>query len=112
MGRQEADKTAPDSHVNYRFLSTPEETGRLQRMHSELRANHLMKERLKAKFERVVMEEGITVDRETHADICAIMTSAESQVMEQYPEDSFQYLFWKQQKEAARLKNSSPTSQF
>ena len=112
MGRQAADKTAPDSHVNYRFLSTPEKTDRLQRMHSELRANHLMKERLKAKLERVVAEEGITVDRETHADICAIMTSAESQVMEQYPEDSFQYLFWKQQKEAARLKNSSPTSQF
>lgn len=105
-GRQAADKTAPDSHVNYRFLSTPEKTDRLQRMHSELRANHLKKERLKAKLERVVEEEGITVDSETHTDICAIMTSAESQVMDKYPEDSFQYLFWKQQQEAARLKNS------
>ena len=107
MGRQGADQTAPDSHVNYRHLSTPEKVHRLQRMHSELRCNVWKNKRLRAKLERVVEEEGVSTDTETHEDICAIMNSNESRIVNSYPEDSFERLFWQQQQVAARVKNPS-----
>ena len=74
------EKTAPDSHVNYRFLSTPEKTVRLKRIHSELRYMQLKKERLKTKLEKVVEEEGIVVDSEMHADLRNIMTTNETEI--------------------------------
>ena len=100
------EKTAPDSHVNYRFLSTPEKTVRLKRIHSELRCMHLKKERLKTKLEKVVEEEGVVVDSEMHADLCNIMTTNETEMKKTYPEESFQHIFWKQQQQAAILKNA------
>ena len=39
--RETTDKTAPDSHVNYRYLRTPEKAHRLKRMHSELAIVHV-----------------------------------------------------------------------
>ena len=107
MGRQGGDKTAPDSHVNYRHLSTPEKERRLQRMHSELRCNVWKRERLRVKLERVVEEEGVSTDTEIHEDICAIMDSNESRIVNSYPEDTFERLFWQQQQAAARLRNPS-----
>ena len=62
---------------------------------------------MRAKLERVVEEEGVSADIETHEDICAIMYSNESRIVESYPEDSFKRLFWRQQQAAARLKNPS-----
>ena len=76
MGRHDANKTASGSHVNYQYLSTPEKAQQLQRMHCELRCN-VWKERLRAQLERVVEEEGVSADTETHEDICAIMDSQE-----------------------------------
>lgn len=107
MRNESADKTAPDSHVNYRHLSTPEKVHRLQRLHSELRSNVRKKERLREKLDMVVEEEGVTTDTEIHTEICAIMDSNKSSIVDSYPKDSFECLFWQQQQEAARLNNPS-----
>ena len=101
-----ADKTAPDSHVNYRFLSSAEKLDRLKRMHSQIRSSRVLTNRLKAKLELAVEKEGITVDNDTHDDLCAIMDSVESDALSSHAEDSFQHLFWKQQQQASQYKNS------
>ena len=105
--RQGTDKTAPDSHVNYRHLSTPEKVHRLQRLHAELRSNVCKKERLKAKLDSVVEKEGMTTDTEIHEDICAIVESKTPTIVDNYPKGLFERLFWEQQQAAARLNNQS-----
>ena len=99
------DKTAPNSHVNYRFLRTPEKTDRLKRTHSKLRCFKLKNERLKSKLIRAIEEDGIDMAPEMHKDLQNMMIGTEHEAMKMYPEDSFQHVFWKQQQEATRLKN-------
>ena len=104
------DRSDPCSHVNYRFLSTPEKTERLQRMHSELCRTELQKNRLKLKLNEAVEKDGVVVDPVTHADLQSIMSSHEKNIVETYPEDSFQHIFWKQQQKAAKLWNARHVS--
>ena len=99
------DKTAPNSHVNYRFLRTPEKADRLKRTHSKLRCFKLKNERLKSKLIRAIEEDGIDMAPEMHKDLQNMMIGTEHEAMKMYPEDSFQHVFWKQQQEATRLKN-------
>ena len=101
------DRTAPDSHVNYRFLCTPEKDVRLQHMHSELRCTKLQKKRLKQKLEEAIEKDGVVVDPATHDDLQTIVADNEAELATKYPDNSFQYIFWKQQEEAARMKNAS-----
>ena len=101
------DRTAPDSHVNYRFLCTPEKDVRLQRMHSELRCTKLQKKRLKQKLEEAIEKDGVVIDPATHDDLQTIVADNEAELATKYPDNSFQYIFWKQQEEAARMKNAS-----
>ena len=100
------DRSDPCSHVNYRFLSTPEKTERLQRMHSELRRTELQKNRLKLKLNEAVEKDGVVVDPVIHADLQNIMSIHEKNIVETYPEDSFQHIFWMQQQKAAKLRNA------
>ena len=89
------DRSAPDSHVNYRFLRTPEKIDRLKRIHSELRCTQLEKE---CDLAKAIEAEGIVVDTDTDADLHEIMTNNDAQIVKTYPEDSFQQVFWKQQR--------------
>ncbi len=101
-----ASKTAPDSHVNYRYLSTPEKVERLSRLHTLQRQTNLRLQRMKAKIEQVAEEKGIEVDEATHNDLTEIMKEASTSVNETVPVDSFQKLFWEQQQKASSLKDS------
>ena len=87
------DKIAPNSHVNYRFLCTPEKADRLKRSHSELRCSKLKNERLKPKLIRAI-EDGIDMAPEMHKNLQNMMISTEHEAMKMYPEDSFQHVFW------------------
>ena len=104
--RSTVDKSDTSSHVNYRFLSTPEKEQRLRQMHSELRLISAKKERLEAKLRRMIQHESVCVDSDTHTDLQAIVRANDSDILRRYPHDSFQYLFWKQQQEAGQVKDS------
>ncbi len=99
-------KTAPDSHVNYRYLSTPEKVDRLNRLHSLQRQTQLRLHRMKAKNEQVAEEKGIEVDEATHNDLSDIMKEPSTTVKDAFPVGSFQKLFWEQQQKASSLKDS------
>lgn len=110
MSRQESSgrsyRTAPDSHVNYRFLSSPEKTERLRCLHTQQRHMRLSQERLKAKLNKVIEKKGVAVDDEMHTNLQQIMQEKSSDMAQAFPEDSFGRLFWDQQQKAARLKNA------
>ena len=100
------DKTAPDSHVNYRFLTTPEKVDRLQRLHSAHRKTKLQLDRVKAKLAQAIEEKGVVTDDATHEDLHTIMKENTVDVTKSFPENSFERLFWEQQQKALQLKNA------
>jgi len=52
-----------------------------------------------------VEEKGIELDNQTHNDMLTIMQEKSEEIEENFPNDSFRQLFWKQQLEAA-IKNN------
>ena len=45
------------------------------------------------------------MDKETSSDLKQIMDENNNQIEEQFPKDSFMYLFWRQQREAVAKKD-------
>ena len=76
-------------------------------MHSELHCTQLQKGRLKLKLQEAIEKDGIVVDSKMDANLQNIMSNHETEVATKHPEDSFQHIFWRQQQEAAKLKNAS-----
>ena len=62
------DRSAPNSHVNYRFLSTPEKIDRLQRLHSLQRHTKLQLVQLERKLGQVIEEKRVVADDNIHHD--------------------------------------------
>ena len=98
--------TAPSSHVNYRYLSSSEKNLRLQNMHTLQRQTKLRLDRISAKITQITEEMGVDVDEATHTDLVDIMEENRGIVSADFPENSFQKLFWEQQQKAASLKNA------
>ena len=100
--RQSSNQAAPNRRSNYRYLSSPE---KIQRLH-QLRKNELaMKkkiDRLKAKLSKILEDESVVLDDDTSLDLRQIMEEEEPAVLDGSPKNSFQVMFWSQQKEALR----------
>ena len=91
--------TSKSSHVNYRFLSSPEKVVRMRQLRTENLAMKWKIANLEAKINDIICKEGIELDDETTSDLRQIMMEHDSTISK-FPEDSFQRIYWKQQKEA------------
>jgi len=100
------DRTDPTSHVNYRFLSTPEKKGRLQRLHQLHRFDQQKISRLRAALDLAVEQRGVVVDEDLHQDLRQIVQEKEKYVSETYPLGSFARVFWENQMRASSLNNA------
>ena len=99
-------KTAPTSHVNYRYLTQTELIERMQQQHRLFRLTSRQLARLKCKVEEDCEQRGVTLDEEAHEDLCAILKGQNEKVMQSLSPDTFPHLFWKQQLQAASRKDS------
>ena len=100
------DRTAPNSHVNYRYLTDVEKDDRLKRMHTQQRVSKQQVKRLKDKLASIIEEKGIIVDSEISQDLDTIMAENTPEVAQAFPENSFERLFWEQQQKALSCKDS------
>ena len=91
--------TSKSSHVNYRFLSSPEKVERLRQLRTENLAMKRKIGNLEARINDIICNEGIELDDDTTSDLHQIMMENDSTISK-LPEDSFQRICWKQQKEA------------
>ena len=57
---------------------------------------------LRQKLDKVMANDGVSLDDETSDDFLRIMEDEDQKMKEKYPEDSFKGIFWRQQKEAAQ----------
>ena len=73
------------------------------RLHStkiETRALKLRLKRLESKLSEMVKRNGVILEEELSADICKLMDENDSQVQQEYKEDTFHNILWKQQRKA------------
>lgn len=92
------------SHVNYRYLKTPEQRERMSQLKAEL--DHSKREiiRLRSKIESIQENEGVTVDHCLEQDLKAIMEEKTEEIRGTYPPNSFLRLFRDQQLMAMKNK--------
>ena len=86
--------------MNYRYLTSPEKMARLHSTKNESRALKMRLKRLEAKLAEMVEKNGVTIDDVLSEDMCKMMAENDRRVQEEFKEDTFQYIFWKQQREA------------
>ena len=102
IDKENRDPSNPSSHVNYRYLNTPERNDRMRRLHNELRAKTKSLQAMRQKANRMIQSSGVNLDADLHHDLVELMKSQSSQL----GSDSFVSLFWRQQTLASSLRNS------
>ena len=96
----------PTSHVNFRYLSSPQKVQRMRKMKAMVLAAKSQIAHLEMKLMELTERSGVEVDKELHSNLTTIAEENERQVLDTYPEGSFQQLFWKQQLQAAQARSS------
>ena len=94
-----------DSHINNRYLSSPEKVRKINELQANLRAAHHKLNEIKQFLTTEVEEKGMQLHDDTHNDLLSIMQENSQNIESNFPNNSFRQLFWKQQFEAA-LKNN------
>ena len=100
------EKVEVSSHTNYRYLSSPEKKARLTNLHAKTKALTKQVDHLKKKINDLTALNGVNLEPTMDADIRDIISENDAAVDQSYPQDSFERLFWKQQKESMLLKNA------
>ena len=91
------EETASSSHINYRYLSTPEKLERMKTLHRTNRAARMKIERLKVKLKNAIDNKGVSLDREVTYDLHQVMEEEEEKAMSDVQPGSFRHIFWQQQ---------------
>lgn len=95
-----------DSHTNYRYLSSPEKNARLANLHTKTKGLCRQVNHLQNRIEQLTQLNGVDLDGTVDEDMRRIMNENDEAVTNSYPPESFQGLFWRQQRECMLLKNS------
>lgn len=96
-----------DSHVNYRFLDTPQKLQRLRNMHAVIVKQKSQIKSLQEKIERQFHSNGVSVDDEMNDGLAKLLTMYEKEATKDKGNDTFQKIFWMQQLKALTLKSKS-----
>lgn len=86
----------PSSHTNYRYLTTPLLNERCSNLHKNYIASQRQVTKLKAQIEKLSTDGGVVVSSDLNDDLKDIMKQNFSDIAKQYPEKSFQKMFWDQ----------------
>ena len=100
-------KSLPESHVNFRYLNTPEKIERMRNMHKLICKKDTKNIRLQQSLTRLIEDDGIIMDNNTNSDFMDIMNHNTSTVLT--AEETFKSLFWQQQMKAGIAKSSCGT---
>jgi len=96
--------TVANSHVNFRFLNTPEKMGRLQNLSRLVCCKEKQIQDLRNRLSKATTCCGIRVGEEVHKDLVSIMDLHKEQ--HSTDNESFASIFWNQQLKAATLKDT------
>ena len=86
-----------DSHVNERWLNTPERKEKMIQMKSKLKNLQKQNKYLLDKIKESNKLKGVKIDDDLHIGLSEIMKEHSEEVQKRYCSDSFHYLFWNEQ---------------
>lgn len=89
-----------------RYLDSPQKQSRYKSLKKRCSTAEKKVKRLKEKVATLMEKGSIQVDSELHNDLSQMMNSHHQQVLKEFPENSFQRLFWEQQLQNVRVKNA------
>ena len=98
-------KSVPSSHVNVRYIPSPEKLKRMERLHRSVRDSQQQVARNKATLSAMAETRGTVLDHDLHVDLCATVNQNTPGILRSYPDGSFRRLFWEQQQKACSLKD-------
>ena len=98
---------SPSKYTNNRFLSSPQKEKKIRSLQSKIVQADKELARLKAKVHKSTNLNGVLVDDHLHEDLRSIMDEHNDSIEQNFPEGSFQRLFWKEQLKAAKVKTPS-----
>ena len=93
-------RSSPGSHVNFRYLTTPEKHNRYTRLRQQAKASKKMVEGLKRKIAEMTSANGVILDEDLDSDFKKIMDEHSDFIESEYPAKLFERLFWDQQKKS------------
>lgn len=102
---KDTEKCHPESHTNYRYLSSPEKIARLKNLHDHARLMQQNVNRLNAKIRKLIDDNGTEVDDNLNKVLVEIIEERSPFVAASYEEGSFPRIFWETQQRAASLKD-------
>ena len=94
------------SHTNVMYLSTPLRSKRYKHLKARCDAAEGKVKRLTENINKLIASRSVLVDSGLHQDLTKIMEENQSKIAEDFPENSFQRLSWKQQQQALKVKNN------
>ena len=94
-----------DSHINNRYLNSPEKVRKINEIQAKLRAKRHQLNEIQQSLTTEVEKKGIQLHDDIHNDLLSIMQKNSQEIENNFPNDSFRQLFWKQQFEAALKSN-------
>ena len=103
LRNQKDERAHPSSHTNYTYLSTPEKYERLHRLHTQCKISRLHIARLQKKLQELIEERGVYLDDSLDRDLKQILVDTTEEVHQCYQPQSFQHIFWEQQRKACSL---------
>ena len=93
--RADLSPVTPDqsSHINYKYLTTPEKVERIRSLKRDNRALSSRIKRLQAKVEAEVQYHGVTLDTNTSSDLLKIVSEEDCSIPSKFGKNSFQHIF-------------------
>ena len=98
-------RTSTSSHVNFRYLNTPEKAKRFLNCSTEARVAKQKVKRLEQKLKEVTEKDGVSLDGTFQHDFDSILSDSTDDIRKHYPLGTFQRIFWDQQVESLKLKD-------
>lgn len=105
MKRQSDKLTDTSSHVNVRYMTTPEKKSKTNKTRRRTQDAEQEVKRLRKKVEKLTQKHGEKIDTDLHEELLSIMNEKTHEVQGVYPEGSFGRLFWEEQLRATKAKD-------
>ena len=94
---------ATNSHVNYRYLNTPEKMERMQNLHTMIRLNIKRIYQLQNQLDKIIKVDGVQIDETLNKDFLALASKHQEKVSAE--DETFSSVFWQQQVKASSVKS-------
>ena len=97
--KQQQARCSIDSHVNYRYLTTPEKVDRMHRLHNAVRVSKRKISDLQGQLDKAIKIDGVRLDECTSNGLLSVLNN------HQQTSETFSTIFWQQQLKAASIKD-------